>query len=88
VVIAEDGGLPRRCAKSGERLLGALAPPFEPAGNEVFVSASIGGAVYRCTRRRPRRCSAAPTRRCTAPSARPREVQLFGPEAAGPRVNR
>ena len=44
-ILLEDGGNEDRSAAVAERLIEALAPPFEVRGREVFVRASIGIAI-------------------------------------------
>jgi diguanylate cyclase (GGDEF)-like protein len=44
-ILLEDVGDPAGAARSAERVLEALQPPFTLAGTEVFVRASIGIAV-------------------------------------------
>ncbi|MBS7689731.1 hypothetical protein I0E98_01075 [Pseudomonas lalucatii] len=53
-----------------ERLQASLRAPIVLGQEQIYVHASIGIALYRSTAATARCCCAAPTRRCTWPSAR------------------
>ena len=46
MLVLGDVGAPQDAVQVAERILGTLSPPFSVKGNEVFLGASIGIALY------------------------------------------
>lgn len=89
VVLTGPGTDARRLRALGRRLVDALAAPFPVGGLEVFVGASVGGALFPQHAPTPDalfRCADAAM--YEAKRDGPGEVRLFGPGRAAPRINR
>lgn len=54
-------------AKIAQKVLDTVAQPLRIEGTELFITTSIGIALFRTTATRPRRCWEMPTTPCTAP---------------------